>query len=77
MKPSPVKAKQAYPPPVVGAAPGGMNSVFDGLDKVAWASFVRALKQQIRGALEVGSWKQEPTKARTSNAVFGMSCPRF
>lgn len=48
MKASPSRTRPnrpAYPPPVEGAAASGMNNVFEGLDGVAWSTFMRALDE--------------------------------
>jgi hypothetical protein len=78
LKPSPSRARpnpRAYPPPVVGAAASGMNDVFEGLDRAAWSTFMRALDEIIEEALASGAWKQKP---ETNNRPgFGVSCPRF
>ena len=49
-KPSPPRGRgqrQAYPPPIAGAAPGGLNGVFQGLEKTAWAAFMQELELLI------------------------------
>ena len=54
-KPSPPRGRgqrQAYPPPVAGAAPGGLNGVFQGLEKIAWAAFM----QELELLIEVSFW---------------------
>jgi len=78
MKASPSRTRPnrpAYPPPVEGAAASGMNNVFEGLDGVAWSTFMRALDEIFEAALSTGVWKQKPDT--NSRPGFGVSCPRF
>jgi hypothetical protein len=67
----------AYPPPVEGASPDSVSTLFADLGDAQWAAFVAALRRRIATALDSGAWRQGPHQPGAAKFPANMSCPRF